>query len=134
MFHKTFFLLVNFISEIGANVRWLNAHEDRSAGVQTFTGRCIALCDAMGTGDHCLVVAEPKFTSPLQNEASSSSEEKNATSNVKNVVSGRLRVFRGAATLCSDRPLQGAPSALVAFYTNETDNRVPGLIIHNYLR
>lgn len=78
----------------------------------------------MGTGDHCLVVAEPKFTPPLQNEESSSSEEKNATSKV----SGRLRVFRGAATLCSDRPLQGAPSALVAFYTNETDNRVPGLI------
>ncbi|GLV44515.1 Bardet-Biedl syndrome 1 [Carabus blaptoides fortunei] len=96
----------------GDHTRWLNAHVDRGAGVHTL-GQCVAMCDLSGTGDHGLVIAEPQ---PLAAHPNS-----NARS--------RMRVYRGTAALWCDQPLQEVPSAVVSFYTDELEPRVPAVAV-----
>lgn len=100
----------------GDHTRWLNAHVDRGAGVHTL-GQCVAMCDVSGTADHGLVVAEPR---PISTADTST----NNTANTRS----RLRVYRGTVALWCDQPLHEVPSAVVSFYTDELEPRVPGTL------
>ncbi|KAF5272140.1 hypothetical protein FQA39_LY01222 [Lamprigera yunnana] len=82
--------------------RWLEAHSDRSAGLTTLP-KNLALVDTSGDGDYRLVLVDVKF-----------GEE----------ISARLKVYKGTM-LVSDQPLPDVPSALIGFYIDTVQPRVP---------
>lgn len=78
---------------------------DRSAGLQTLPG-ALVLADLAGDGDHRLVLADLC----LKPDARS-----------------RLKVYRGTV-LASDQILPDIPSCLISFYTDSSEQRIPGEI------
>ncbi|XP_017775574.1 PREDICTED: Bardet-Biedl syndrome 1 protein [Nicrophorus vespilloides] len=84
--------------------RWLDAHSDRGAGLQVLLNGAV-LADVAGDGDHRLVVADVK----LQPDTRS-----------------RLKVYRGTL-LTSDQTLPDIPSAVITFYPDNLEPKVPAV-------
>ncbi|XP_072312573.1 Bardet-Biedl syndrome 1 protein [Eucyclogobius newberryi] len=86
---------------------WLEAHSDPVAGLNTLSS-CMDLADLSGDGENCLVVAD------LGSSSSGSGM--------------KLKVFRGTS-LVSESSLLDLPSALVAFFMDLNEPRVPALAV-----
>ncbi|XP_044260139.1 Bardet-Biedl syndrome 1 protein homolog [Tribolium madens] len=86
--------------------RWLEAHSDRSAGLNTFA-RSAILADVCGDGDFRLVLTDVKFEADKRS---------------------RLKVYKGTL-LTSDQVLPDIPSSLISFYSDELEPRVPSIAV-----
>ncbi|KAK6620339.1 hypothetical protein RUM44_006740 [Polyplax serrata] len=87
------------------NQRWLNAYTDPQSYLYTFS-RCMALADLLGDGDYKLALADLGT----------------GTSNIK------LKVYKGTSLL-SENTLIEIPTALVAFYHDHHDKRIPSVAV-----
>ncbi|KAK5645322.1 hypothetical protein RI129_006622 [Pyrocoelia pectoralis] len=84
--------------------RWLEAHSDRSAGLTTLP-KNLLLANVCGDGDYRLVLVDVNFNED---------------------VSARLKVYKGTM-LCSDQSLPDVPCALISFYVDNIQPKLPVL-------
>lgn len=84
----------------------MEAHSDRSAGLNTFARNAI-LADVCGDGDFRLVLTDVRFESDKRS---------------------RLKVYKGTL-LTSDQVLPDIPSSLISFYTEDLEPRIPAIAV-----
>ncbi|KAK4876426.1 hypothetical protein RN001_012848 [Aquatica leii] len=93
--------LENYNEELNPS-RWLEAHCDRSADLTIFP-KNLVLSDISGDGEYRLVLVDVKFGEGVY---------------------ARLKVYKGTV-LVSDQALPDVPSALISFYVDTIEPRVP---------
>lgn len=89
----------------GEEIKWLSAYSDPLATLYTFTS-CMALADLNGDGDHKLIIADL------------GTGEYNM----------KLKVYKGT-TLVSENTIIDLPTAVVTFFMDHVEPRVPAIAV-----